>query len=85
MLPKALKSCPKSNKSPNLVTLSKAGKVTKLLECLPTTTILLPALLGAGHKTIYDKSVDGVPRTRTRGSRVVGLDKSTELWRHPNV
>ena len=33
--------------------------------------------------TINDKSIDGVLGTRTRGSRMVGADKSTELWRHP--
>ena len=34
--------------------------------------------------TINDKSVDGVLGTRTRGSRMVGADKSTELCRrHP--
>ena len=32
---------------------------------------------------INDKSVDGVLGTRTRDSRMVGADKSTELWRHP--
>ena len=34
--------------------------------------------------TINDKSVDGVLGTRTRGSRMVGADKSTELWRRPH-
>ena len=29
---------------------------------------------------VNDKSVDGVPGTQTRGSRMVGADKSTELW-----
>ena len=33
--------------------------------------------------TINDKSFDGVLGTRTRGSRMVGADESTELWRHP--
>ena len=33
--------------------------------------------------TINYKSVDGMPGTRTRGSRMVGADESTELWRHP--
>ena len=28
-----------------------------------------------------DKSVDGVLGTQTRGGRMVGTDKSTELWR----
>ena len=31
------------------------------------------------------KRVDGLLGTRTRGSRMVGADESTELWRHPNV
>ena len=33
--------------------------------------------------TINYKSVDGVLGTRTWGGRIVGADKSTELWRHP--
>ena len=32
---------------------------------------------------INEKSVDGVLGTRTRGSRMVGADESTELWWHP--
>ena len=32
--------------------------------------------------TINEKSVDGVLGTRTQGSRMVGADESTELWRH---
>ena len=35
------------------------------------------------QKTIDDKSVDGVLGTQTLGGRMVGTDKSTELWRHP--
>ena len=31
-----------------------------------------------------DKSVDGVIGTQTQGGTMVGADKSTELWRHPN-
>ena len=36
--------------------------------------------------TINDKSFDGVLGTRTRGSRMVGADESTELWhqQHPS-
>ena len=30
-----------------------------------------------------DKSVDGVLGTQTRGGRMDGVDKSTELWCHP--
>ena len=33
--------------------------------------------------TINGKSVDDVLGTRTLGGRMVGADKSTELWRHP--
>ena len=33
--------------------------------------------------TINDKNEDGVLGTRIRGRRLVGADKSTELWRHP--
>ena len=33
--------------------------------------------------TIHDKSIDGVLGTRSRGGRMVGADKSTELWWHP--
>ena len=33
--------------------------------------------------TINDKSIDGVLGTKTRGSRIKGADKSTELWQHP--
>ena len=33
--------------------------------------------------TVNDKSIDGVLGTQTWGSRMVGADKSTELWRHP--
>ena len=31
------------------------------------------------------KSIDGVLGTQTRGGRMVGTDKSTELWRHPKI
>ena len=34
---------------------------------------------------INDESIDGVLGTWTRGSRMVGTDKSTELWRHPSL
>ena len=34
------------------------------------------------HDTV-NKSVDGVHGTPTRGSRIEGTDKTTELWRHP--
>ena len=37
-----------------------------------------------GTNTLNDKSVVGVFGTRTQGSRMVGTDESTELWRHPN-
>ena len=33
--------------------------------------------------TIDNKSIDGVLGTRTWGSRMIGTDKSTELWWHP--
>ena len=33
--------------------------------------------------TINYKSIDGVLGTQTRGSRMVGADESTELWRRP--
>ena len=33
----------------------------------------------------FDLSIDGVLGTRTRGGRMGGADKSTELWRHPNL
>ena len=33
--------------------------------------------------SINDKNLDGVLGTRTRGGRMVGAYKSTELWRHP--
>ena len=29
-----------------------------------------------------EKSVDGVLGIRTRGRRMVGIDETTELWRH---
>ena len=29
-----------------------------------------------------DKSIDGMLGTRTRGSRMVGADKSTKQWQH---
>ena len=32
--------------------------------------------------TINEKSKDGVLGTQTRGGKMVGADKSTELWRH---
>ena len=32
-----------------------------------------------GTNTLNDKSIDGVLGTRTRGSRIVGADESTEL------
>ena len=33
--------------------------------------------------TINEKSIDDMLGTRTRGSMMVGSDKSTELWLHP--
>ena len=30
-----------------------------------------------------EKNVDGVLGIRTWGRRMVGVDKTTELWRHP--
>ena len=33
--------------------------------------------------TINEKSIDGVLGTQTRGGRLVGTDKSTDLWRTP--
>ena len=35
--------------------------------------------------TINDKSVDGVLGTQTCGGRMVGAEKSTELWLHPRL
>ena len=35
--------------------------------------------------TLNDKSNDGVLGTRTWGSRMLGTDKSGELWRHPSL
>ena len=35
--------------------------------------------------TVNDKSVDGVLGTRTQCGRMVGADKSTELWRHTTI
>ena len=32
-----------------------------------------------------DKGVDGVLGTQTHGGRMVGADKSTELWRHTTL
>ena len=32
---------------------------------------------------VNDKSVDGVLGTRTQGGRMIGIDESTKLWRHP--
>ena len=37
------------------------------------------------YATINDKSVEGVIGNRTRGSRMEGADKSTELWRQPKI
>ena len=31
------------------------------------------------------KNIDGVLVTRTQGGRMVGVDESTGLWRHPNL
>ena len=33
--------------------------------------------------TVYDKSIDCVLGTRTRGGWMVDADESTELWRNP--
>ena len=33
--------------------------------------------------TVNDKSIDGVLGTQTQGVKMVGADKSTELWRYP--
>ena len=35
--------------------------------------------------TTFDKSIDTVLVTQTRGGRMVGTDESTELWWHPWV
>ena len=32
--------------------------------------------------TKNEKSIDGVVGTQTQGGRMVGAEKSTELWRH---
>ena len=32
-----------------------------------------------------EKSVDGVLGIRTRARRMVGVDETTELWRHPKI
>ena len=37
------------------------------------------------HQIQIDKSINGVLWPRTRGSRMEGIDESTELWRHPMV
>ena len=34
--------------------------------------------------TINYKGVDGMLGTRTQGSKMIGADESTKLWRHPN-
>ena len=31
--------------------------------------------------SIFEKSIEGVLRIRTQGHRMVGADKTTELWR----
>ena len=36
-------------------------------------------------QSLTTKSVDGVLGTRTRGGRMVGVDESTELLRHPRL
>jgi len=33
--------------------------------------------------TLNDKSIDGAPGIQTRDGRMVGADKSTELYQHP--
>ena len=35
--------------------------------------------------TIKIKSIDGLLESQTWGGRMEGTDKSTELWRHPNL
>ena len=39
------------------------------------------------HKFDYkwNKSLDGLLGIRTRGGSMIGADKSTELWRQPNI
>ena len=47
-----------------------------------------PLLLFFSHDkcstNAINKSIDGVLGSRTRSDRMVGADKYTELWRHPN-
>ena len=61
------------------------------MELSPTKLVSFWLFLFFSHDkystnfTIIYKRVDGVLGTRTRGSRMVGADESTELWRQPNI
>ena len=54
----------------------------------PFSSVLSDVFKGANlfrsfHITNLTTSLDGVVGNRTWGDRLVGADKSTELWRHP--
>ena len=48
-----------------------------------TQPFLFIFVIFSTNLTINYKSVDGVLGTQAQGGRMVGADKSTELWRHP--
>ena len=55
LLPKALKSCPKSNKSPDLVTLSAIEKITVfIVSTVPTADLLFYVVFNQTRKYVYN-------------------------------
>ena len=66
----------------------KSEKISNSLLKIPSSFCLFrPFLITITmiqiEKAIKDKSVDGVLGIRTCGHRMVGADKTTELWRLP--
>ena len=49
---------------------------------MPASFCLFLSFLIDTNQIIIDKSIDGVLGTRNWGSRMEGVDGSTELWRH---
>ena len=54
------------------------------MDC-PSLFLFIFVLFHIRIQLQIEKSVDGVLGIRTRGHRMVGTDKTTELWRPPNI
>ena len=75
MVPKALKSCPKSNKLPNLVALVVSTIMQSLIEGARKFSVLLVRVeIKKPERTIVDQIVADIGRLERIGT--LGLDRS---------